>query len=489
MPVVPGHASDPPLSFHSRYVLEKKLGQGAFSKVYAGSSAFGDDVAIKITDLRKPSSRRGAAVKYGSIDPEQEEAVQMEVEVLKHIRDKDYCVQYHEECREGVLSYIVMERCERSLRQAFESLPALNERTLAPFVRGMLRALEVIHDARVVHRDIKPDNFLCSGEYMTVKLCDFGLAKIMTSATRSSCTGVFGTAPFMSPEMIGNRGYGVKTDLWSVGVIVYVMLFGRFPYEPERHNHNAMKKAIHSGIPAPSYRLTKEERTQKPCVSKDAKAFMQELLDRNPVVRPSAKRALNMHWMSLPDSLETRSTRDLTDTFQKAKRIGAFHPRAQVQDDDPLDFIDMMLKGLQAGRAGRKPGFERKISPSFERKISPSFEKKSSLSFERATLPAGRHISRATVSTTASSPMSSREFSDGSNETRVASEIPWPSGIVRSAVKMMAPRKLAEPEAEPEVALQFGQAWTRGPVIQTRRQEKARGYSIGSLLGNIFGTF
>mmetsp|Transcript_15637 Transcript_15637/g.30755 ORF Transcript_15637/g.30755 Transcript_15637/m.30755 type:complete len:418 (+) Transcript_15637:52-1305(+) len=338
--------------FHSRYLLEKKLGQGAFSNVYAATSiAHGGDVAVKVTDLR--TNTRGKVVD-AAIESETEEAVRNEVEVLKHVRDQQYCIQFYQEYKEGVLSYIVTERCEFSLRQAFESLPELNERTIVHFVRGMLQGLAGIHSVLVVHRDIKPDNFLCSGKDLQVKLCDFGLAKIMPSAT-CSLSGIYGTAPFMSPEMLGKTGYGAATDLWSLGVIVYVLLFGRFPYMPEKHSHNAMKLAILLGVPVPSYELSmKKEKAQQPDISKEVIAFVRKLLDRDPVVRPSAKQALQMRWISLPDAADTRSARCLQPMFQKAKRIGAFHPRAQAKDVNQPGDVDVMLSQLRAKHGSRK---------------------------------------------------------------------------------------------------------------------------------------
>jgi len=256
---------------------------------------------------------------------------------------------------------------------------------------------------------IKPDNFLCFGENMTVKLCDFGLAKIMTSANCSSLSGVFGTAPYMSPEMIGNRGYGAATDLWSVGVFVYVMIFGHFPYEPQKHNHNAMKKAILSGVPAPSYKMAKalKKKAQTPDVSKDAISFMRELLERNPVSRPSAKQALHMLWISLSDTAETRSARCLQQTFQAAKKIGAFHPKAQVQEDDQPDGFDAMLSRLQAKYVSRQ-GSKDTISA----KVSSRLSSKDTVSTATTHQPgASRHNSKESVSTLAASRHSSKSTS------------------------------------------------------------------------------
>mmetsp|Transcript_67542 Transcript_67542/g.130506 ORF Transcript_67542/g.130506 Transcript_67542/m.130506 type:complete len:471 (+) Transcript_67542:55-1467(+) len=379
--------------FHSRYLLEKKLGQGAFSNVYAATSiAHGGDVAVKVTDLR--TNTRGKVVD-AAIESETEEAVRNEVEVLKYVRDEQHCIQFLQEYREGVLSYIVTERCEFSLCQAFESMSELNERTLVHFVRGMLRALMGIHSLLVVHRDIKPDNFLCTGKDMQVKLCDFGLAKILPSATCSSLSGVYGTAPFMSPEMLSKTGYGAATDVWSVGVIVYVMIFARFPYEPDKRTAKAMKLAILSGSPVPSYTLpVKKDRAQKPDVSKEVTLFMRRLLDRNPVFRPSAKQALQMLWISLPDAANVRSARCLQPTFQAAKRIGAFHPKAHAPRDDQPDGVDVMLSQLRAKHGRRKNSKDTTISTYSTKELSVMGDSQVSTAAESSGASPRNHASK-----------------------------------------------------------------------------------------------
>merc|ERR1712032_1489498 len=140
------------------------------------------------------------------------------------------------------LCFFVMEKCDGSLLTYLESWAGseLNEFSLGSLFAQMLRACDHIHKLGIVHRDIKPDNFLT--KQSVVKMCDFGLADVMP-ATLGLC-GVFGTAPYMAPEMLKNHRYGCKVDIWSMGVVAYVLLFGEFPYTPAERTSLAMKRVI-----------------------------------------------------------------------------------------------------------------------------------------------------------------------------------------------------------------------------------------------------
>eukprot|EP00971_Amphidinium_carterae_P315406 6269221-Amphidinium_carterae.1 len=102
-----------------------------------------------------------------------------------------------------------MEKCAQSLYGHMQQLAEVSEYTLSPLVQHMVSALKLLQYAEVVHRDIKGDNFLVS--YGVVKVCDFGTAASIHSG--SQLKAVVGSPLFMSPEMLGNKGYTTKTDV------------------------------------------------------------------------------------------------------------------------------------------------------------------------------------------------------------------------------------------------------------------------------------
>jgi len=146
----------------------------------------------------------------------------------------------------------------------------------------------------------------------------------------------------MCPEMLGSRTYDEKADVWSYAVIVYVLLFGTFPYMPKEQSSKGMKEAILNGRPAPKFeptsRASKTPRTEK------AMTFVQALLIREPSRRPTGTEVLQMPFLmqasagSWPDDLPS-----LRPMLHAAKKVGAFENR----DVSNCDSVDHLLQKLQ----------------------------------------------------------------------------------------------------------------------------------------------
>lgn len=97
------------------------------------------------------------------------------------------------------------------------------------YFHQILRGVKYIHDQRVVHRDLKLENFFIS-EQMTVKIGDFGLATALSVQKRRK--SVCGTPHYMAPEIYASKdGYSFEIDLWSLGIIAFLLLVGRFPFD------------------------------------------------------------------------------------------------------------------------------------------------------------------------------------------------------------------------------------------------------------------
>mmetsp|Transcript_27494 Transcript_27494/g.79213 ORF Transcript_27494/g.79213 Transcript_27494/m.79213 type:complete len:410 (+) Transcript_27494:103-1332(+) len=331
-------------SFHEENVVAEKLGWGSYASVYAVRKRGCDapSYAAKVISLRlvRGKVRRG-----------EEMLVERELRILQTVADKncDAVVRFHEAYREGSTFYIVMELCDKTLVDTLEGLDELTEAIYRPMFRDMLRGLSAVHSVGVVHRDVKPDNYMCvrRGGTCIIKLCDFGLAKVVTAANRNELLGVNGTAPFMAPEMLKGLRYSTKVDVWSLGVLVYALLFGHFPYAPRIWTCEEMKWAIQAGVPTPCFNARVKgypDGAFAGAVSADARALVASLLERAPVSRSSADAALAHAFFGGGAGAATASLKPM---LSSAESCGAFARLRHNGEGGAPSALDLQVASLQ----------------------------------------------------------------------------------------------------------------------------------------------
>lgn len=253
--------------FHAKYKLGAKLGEGNFGQVRLATSITGSTFAVKV--LHHVKTAGGYTLK------ESQEVFHGESALWQKVNSHKNVVQFFEAFGPKDTHYIVMEACKCSVLDGLKNQRLLME-DLSRVFREMALGLAHCHAANVVHRDVKPDNFLLGGASgQQIKLTDFGLAAVLPQ--KRNLQAVAGTPPYMSPELLGSQGYDEKTDVWSLGVTVYVMLFGVFPYMPKERSGDAMKAIIRRGHPAPSFKSV----VQGLELPLDAIEFAKTLLNRD----------------------------------------------------------------------------------------------------------------------------------------------------------------------------------------------------------------
>ena len=138
------------------------------------------------------------------------------------------------------LQYIVMEHVDGiPLKEYVNQQGTVDPREAIYFVTQILRALQHAHDKGIVHRDIKPQNIMLQSDG-TIKVTDFGIARFSRSETRTMTDGAIGSVHYISPEQAKGSVTDAKTDLYSVGVMMYEMLTGRLPFQSD----NAVSVAL-----------------------------------------------------------------------------------------------------------------------------------------------------------------------------------------------------------------------------------------------------
>jgi serine/threonine protein kinase len=275
------------MSPEEKYDFGQTIGSGSFGVVYAAMErTTGKECAIKTVNVAYVDQKTGKTKK----DSRMTKLVKAEVDTWRAVGAHPNVVELMGTFqRRGTCHYtwyMAMERCDCTVGQRLNADRKMSKVVLAGILRGMLQGIQACHDADIVHRDVKLENFLMGGPNGDlVKLCDFGLAARMPVI--GGLVGECGTAPMMSPEMLNGEEYDMLTDVWSFGSMAYLMLFRELPYVPTEMKSKAAKAAIRDGKP-PRW-LQGVPRQQ----DKAAVGLLRLALERHPLKRGTAKECLD----------------------------------------------------------------------------------------------------------------------------------------------------------------------------------------------------
>ncbi|KAJ5408238.1 putative serine/threonine-protein kinase fhkC [Penicillium cosmopolitanum] len=210
--------------FRQQYRILQQLGKGHFATVYlCVERATGKQFAVKKFEKRPGDSQKN-----------QGEALQQEIALLMGVNHPNLlCLK--DTFDEADAAHLVLELApEGELFNLIVNKQKLSEAESRHLLRQLLEGLKYLHDRGIVHRDIKPENILLADKKMTVKLGDFGLAKII--GEDSFTTTLCGTPSYVAPEILQEtkqRRYTKAVDVWSLGVVLYICLCGFPPFSDE----------------------------------------------------------------------------------------------------------------------------------------------------------------------------------------------------------------------------------------------------------------
>ena len=266
------------------YLLNEEIGSGGFAKVVLGTHIpTGEKVAIKIMDK---------SIIFE--DDVNKERVLSEISILKIVRHNNI-IKLYEVMETPQRIYLVMEYCDNGeLFDYIVSKQHLSERQSCQFFQQIIDSLSYLHSQNIVHRDIKPENILLitSGEAMTCKLIDFGISRIYPNDKMISTP--CGTASYAPPEMhLGEDYYGLLSDIWSAGVLLYAMVFGYLPFCEEDEDINIQN------IVTGNYEIPEE-------ASPDLEDLLKHILAIDPKNRYDLEKIKNHPWYNLVKPAFTR---------------------------------------------------------------------------------------------------------------------------------------------------------------------------------------
>ncbi len=256
------------------FKLDKKIGEGRFSIVKLGiHSLTKEPVAIKILDKTKIASL------------EDKERINREIKIMKKINHFNITKLYSV-IETKYIIYLVQEYVQgKELNDYLYTKGKLSEIEACKFFHQIISGLSYLHHCGIVHRDFKPENILLTNDDKILKIIDFGLGNTYEKGQllKTGC----GSPCYIPPEMIKEMGYnGEETDIWSAGIILYLMLCGTLPFY-EEDNQLLYQKIIKGEYTIPKY------------LSEEAKDIIKQILEVDPKKRINFEKIKKHPWFNI----------------------------------------------------------------------------------------------------------------------------------------------------------------------------------------------
>ena len=259
----------------SQFQIKEIIGEGMFGKVkLAIHSLTNEKVAIKIFDKGKIKSKK------------EKEYIEREIAILKKLNHYNTIKLYNIIQNEEFIFLIQEYISGKELLHYIENTENLSEKDICKLYQQIISGIEYMHEMGIAHRDLKLENILLNYK-KDIKIIDFGLSnkydKDIDELLHSSC----GSPCYAAPEMIRGVEYrGINTDIWSSGIILYLMLCKKFPFN-DKNNSKLYQKILSGRFNIPNY------------LSNDAKDIIIKLLKVNPQERIQMNEIKNHPWFNL----------------------------------------------------------------------------------------------------------------------------------------------------------------------------------------------
>ncbi len=262
------------MKISERYIIdtEKPIGKGGMSTVYrAFDTEQQKDVAIKILDNNYVSSNKEIRQRFIS-----------EALILQSLSHPNiiqiYDWHFGEETHYIVTEFVNGQNLENYI---FYDIGVLPEKQAVRFFLQILNGIGYAHKHQIVHRDIKPSNFIIApattaDEHRIIKILDFGISKVLNSTNSITRTNQrIGTTLYMSPEQVLGKQVDTRSDIYSLGVLLFILVTGQYPYDRENLSEfQISKKIVESPFPKP--------RDKNLLVSKNVQNIILKATNKNP---------------------------------------------------------------------------------------------------------------------------------------------------------------------------------------------------------------
>lgn len=267
---------------HKYQAQESIIGEGAYSQVYLGRNVqSGESVALKLTD-------------YSNLPENSVHQIKNEVTMLKKVSslpENEDLLKVHDVIEQDSELCIVTEYIEGGdLGDYCSEYPnGIPERIAKWPFKKLLKATQILHKNNICHRDLKLENIMYNKETHKLKLIDFGFAtetKDVKNDENILHTDPCGSVHYAAPEIIQHKPYdGKKADVWSLGIILFILLSGLFPFDDYQNRTEIIfDKIVAGNFFMPSY------------LSSEVSPLLRSMLHKDPKKRPSVEEILKHPW-------------------------------------------------------------------------------------------------------------------------------------------------------------------------------------------------
>ena len=320
----------------NRYEILEEIGKGGMAHVYkAKCNLLNRPVAVKV--LRQDLEEDSEFLKR--FNTEAQSAASLVHPNIVSIFDFGYDQGYH---------YIVMELIEGiTLKQYIQENAPFSVKDALSVAYQICDALSAAHEKNIVHRDIKPHNIMITPDHR-VKVTDFGIARVSSGSTMTADTNILGSVHYISPEQARGGHVDGKTDLYSLGIVLYEMLTGRIPFESDSPVAIAMKHIQETPVSPREY---------NPEISQSVENLILKSLSKNITDRYQNASDMKRDIMRLVENPDAE--------------VGVKSPSGDVDTDDT-----MIISKTEILKAEEKMGQRSQQKPTVKKETSSSGENK-----------------------------------------------------------------------------------------------------------------
>lgn len=283
--------------------LNYQIGMGSYSIVYIGR-CIDNNISIKF-NINKSIIKNGITInnivaikKIIALSQKRQKMITEEIKIMQHIKNNPHIniVTCYDVIDDLDTIYIVMEYCDSEDLSKLIGKP-MKEEQVKYYFNQIINGIKYLNEYEIIHRDIKPKNLLLTDNQRILKICDFGFARHKAGLSRVYT--ICGSPLYMAPEIFKDKSYNDTIDIWSIGIIMYEMLYGTNPLSKIKDYNELESFMMNSteNIVIPPKKIKNGIKNRNKNVTKECINLLKTLLAKESENRITLKELYSHRWL------------------------------------------------------------------------------------------------------------------------------------------------------------------------------------------------